>query len=415
MKGNSKASNYNNNNNNSIDKNIQNYNIIACESYFKTKPSPSEDEITLFVEELKVPLDVVQKYLADRTVPQKESLLEDGAKAKKGSSQPYKVVSRPLGLIPKQGIKEEPDQSQHGKSQPDQYQPDQYQPDQSQPDQSQQDPSFLNVEGQTSQVVDQEPVRKIKEEQANQNEPSTSNLGEEAESLQGDEEAMEVQPTPSEEEEPRLSSFPSQPPTSSQSENLKQDLQQLAKSSSDQSEEQKHQTRPNQTLVAKKATVINQTLRIGRRPIVERVRRELMVIFGANKIFCTLDDLKPLADGDVSALKRISEDLTRQGKVQLICLFCDQLDDPHYHLQINIPIPRCKWSVSSFAATWSTVPPMGVPTYLRILFAINPPLNKPLLGHLNNMFLPQPHLDNLTCLLFLEMLCLLVSLLPTII
>ena len=236
--------------------------------------------------------------------------------------------------------------------------------------------------------------------------------------MQGDEEAMEVQPTPSEVEEPRLSSFPSQPPTSSQSENLKQDLQHLAKSSSDQLEEQKHnihQTKPNQTLVAKKATVINQTLRIGRRPIVERVRRELMVIFGANKIFCTLDDLKPLADGDVSALKRISEDLTRQGKVQLICLFCDQLDGPHHYLQINIPISRCKWSVSSFAATWSMVPPMGLPTYLRILFAINPPLNKPLLGHLNNMFLPQPHLDNLTCLLFLEMLCLLVSLLPTII
>ena len=225
---------------------------------------------------------------------------------------------------------------------------------------------------------------------------------------------MEVQPTPSEVEEPRLSSFPSQPTTSSQSENLKQDLQHLAKSSSDQLEEQKHsihQTRPNQTLVAKKATVINQTLRIGRRPIVERVRRELMVIFGANKIFCTLDDLKPLANGDVSALKRISEDLTRQGKVQLICLFCDR----HHHLQINIPIPRCKWSVSSFAATWSMVPSMGVPTYLRILFAINPLLNKPLLGHLNNMFLPQPHLENLTCLLFLEMLRLLVSLLPTII
>ena len=81
--------------------------------------------------ELKI-FDVVQKYLADR----KESLLKDGAKAKKGSSQPYKVVGRPLGLIPKQGIKEEPDQSQHDQSKHDQYQPDQYQPDQSQPNQS---------------------------------------------------------------------------------------------------------------------------------------------------------------------------------------------------------------------------------------------------------------------------------------
>ena len=247
-----------NNNNNDND---NSYNIIACESYFKTKPSPTEEEISVFIECMKVPIEVVKKYLSARKVRGKEATAEEGVKGHKVVLRPYRVVSRPLNL------------NQMGQVEPSQAQPS--------------SPAAAPPPEQTVQV-DQQPQT-----------PDYETVGA---SLQAVQQPMDVQPPVKPTQPPPLAMM-SQPAMSNPTKPVE--------------EQKSNQTKPNPAGIAKPPAVINQVLRLQRRPAIEAVRRELTMIFG-DKMFCTLDDLKPLAPGDAGALKKIYEDMSRQGKVQVV-------------------------------------------------------------------------------------------------
>ena len=284
-------------NNNNDKNNVNSYNIIACESYFKTKPSPTEEEIITFIECMKVPIEVVQKYLASRKLPGKESAMDEGVKGHRVVLRPYRVVSRPLNFTNNQILKMQP-------SQP---------PAQAEPN------SPVAFQG--------EQTAQANHSSTNQSDQLEPNHGTVASSLPGLQNPVQPAMSPTLPMAPMAKPIqPSQPPSMASSifphppiSHQSQPISLHSKTYMKPFEEKRNNpTKVNPASVNKQPGVVNQVLRLQRRPAVERVRKELTMIFGADKIFCTLEDLKPLAPNDPRALKRIFEDMSRQGKVQVV-------------------------------------------------------------------------------------------------